>query len=166
MKKLCLFRHAKSTWGEFGTDDQERPLHPTGEENAPLMGGFLKDQKLKPDLMLTSNAIRAQRTAEFVAEPLGYDKEKIVIREDLYEAGVEDLLHICQGLDKKIENVILIGHNPGLTLLANYLADTHVPNLATCGVFCMEFDADDWGSIETAESRVLFTDEPSKHELS
>jgi len=165
MKTLCLFRHAKSTWGEFGTDDPDRPLHPIGEKNAPLMGDVLKDRKLKPDLIVTSTAKRARLTAELISEPLNYDTEKIIINEDIYEAGIEELLHIIQSLQKKINSVILIGHNPGLTLLANYLSDERVHNLPTCGLFCLEFDTDNWEEIVTVESRVLFVDEPSKHDL-
>jgi len=163
MKTLCLFRHAKSTWGALGTNDIERELHPIGETNAPMMGAYLKDQNSQPDLIITSNAKRAYLTAQLIAEPLGYDKEKIVIEDKIYEAGVEELLHIIQTLEAKTKTVVIVGHNPGLTLLANYLADERVNNLPTCGVFCMTFDTDNWEEITTSESKIMFVDAPIQH---
>ena len=163
MRTLCLFRHAKSTWGALGTDDIDRPLHPIGSTNAPMMGNFLKNQKIKPDLILSSNATRCLATAELIAEPLNYKKENIKVDPRLYDASVEDLLQVLEGIDNKFKTVILVGHNPGLTLLANYLAEGHVVNLPTCGVFCLDIDMDDWKNITSAKSEVKFIDEPRRH---
>src|SRR6056297_2288736 len=122
MKKLCLFRHAKSTYASLGTDDIDRPLHEVGFVNAPMMAEVLtKQHKFKPDLIVSSNAKRAHETSKLFAEAIGYDETKILVEDRLYEAGVEDLLSEIQLLNDKYKSVLLIGHNPGLTLLATFL---------------------------------------------
>jgi len=165
MKKLCLFRHAKSTYASLGTDDVDRPLHEVGFINAPMMGHVITEQhKFKPDLILTSNAKRALQTSKLVAEAIGYDEKKIQIEDKLYEAGVEALLNQIQLIEEKYKSVLLIGHNPGLTLLANFLTDQHIGNLATCGSIAIEFNTKTWDNITDAENKILFTDEPKNHQ--
>lgn len=165
MKKLCLFRHAKSTYGALGTEDLDRPLHPVGLQDAPLMANILKSSyKFKPDLILTSHAQRTLLTAESICAALGYNKEKIRVEKSLYEAGVEDLLEDIKLIDSKVKNLLIVGHNPGLTLLANFLVDTHVTNLPTCGVVAIEFDTNSWDNISAATSKLLFFDEPKNHQ--
>ncbi|MEA2100895.1 MAG: hypothetical protein U9P72_12285 [Campylobacterota bacterium] len=46
MKKLCIIRHAKSSWKDFTLDDFDRPLNKRGMLNAPFMGNKLKDKNL------------------------------------------------------------------------------------------------------------------------
>lgn len=165
MKKLCLFRHAKSTYASLGTDDIDRPLHEVGFTNAPMMGEIItKEHKFKPDLIVTSNAKRALETSKLVAEAIGYDEGNIQVEDKLYEAGVEDLISEIQLLDEKYKSVLLIGHNPGLTLLATFLTDQHVNNLATCGSIAVEFDTKTWGNIAEANTKILFIDEPKNHQ--
>lgn len=165
MKKLCLFRHAKSTYGTLGTEDLMRPLHPMGLIDAPKMANILKNTyKFKPDLILASYAQRALLTAQALCDALGYNKEKIRIEKSLYEAGVEDLLEDIKLVDNKTKNLLIVGHNPGLTLLANFLVDTHVTNLPTCGVVAIEFDTNSWENISAAASKLLFFDEPKNHQ--
>lgn len=166
MKKLCLFRHAKSTYGTIGTEDLDRPLHQeVGLKDTLLMGNILKNNyKFKPDLILASYAKRTQLTAEFLCEPLGYNKEKVQIEKNLYEAGVEDLLQEIKLIDNKVKNLLIVGHNPGLTLLANFLVDTHVNNLVTCGTVAIEFETSTWENINVAKSKLLFIDEPKNHQ--
>ncbi len=165
MKKLCLFRHAKSTYGALGTEDLDRPLHEIGMSNVSLMGNVLTNKyKFKPDLIMTSHAVRTVLTAELLCEPLGYKKEKIRVEKSLYEAGVEELLQDIKLVDSKVKNLLIVGHNPGLTLLANFLADTHVNNLPTSGMFAIELDSKSWEDISTANNKVLFFDEPKNHQ--
>jgi phosphohistidine phosphatase len=157
-----LIRHAKSTWDKVGVQDHDRPLDARGESDAIAVGEFLAGQGIHPDLILTSDALRAYATAELIAKQLSVPEEKIVKEVGVYDAGVEDLLAILQKLPIKYNTVILVGHNPGLTWLANYLADDHLINLPTCGVYCVAFEADDWSDITTSEYKTLFVNSPQQ----
>jgi len=163
VKKLCLIRHAKSSWDNPAIEDHERPLDPRGEADAALMGGFLAKKQLKPDIILASNATRAVDTARIIAEQVGVGSDKIDSEEQIYDAGVEDLLAMIQDLPSDYQTVFLVGHNPGLTWLANYLAEDHLINLPTCGAYCVAFDTDSWANIKTVEGKTLFFESPKQH---
>lgn len=127
------------------------------------MAESIKAHKVKPAVILTSPAKRALDTAMIIAKTLGVDDQRLIVDDRIYEAGVEELLAIIQAMDNHYQTVIVIGHNPGLTLLANYLADDHVINLPTCGTYCVDFDTDDWANITKIEGKTLFVDSP-KHQ--
>jgi phosphohistidine phosphatase len=160
MKKLCLIRHAKTTWSA-GVDDYHRPLEERGENDAQELGKILLEHQLKPDLILASSAKRALDTATLIAKEVHYPDGKVITNEGLYKAGVEDLLQIVQGINNKYVTIYLVGHNPGLTLLANYLAEDHSVNLPTCGVYCVEFATEHWHDIAEVEGKTILVETPA-----
>ena len=83
MKTLLIMRHAKSSWKEQDLPDHDRPLNKRGEKDAPRMGKLLKDEDLIPDLIMSSSAVRAKKTAELVVKTCKY-KGKIVLNHSLY----------------------------------------------------------------------------------
>ena len=160
MKQLCIVRHAKSSWIDPALNDMDRQLDEIGKINALLTGGILKEKNFKPDVIITSSATRAKDTAYLIAETLGYPSAKVIEDPLIYEAQVEDLLSVIQNIERNYHTVLLVGHNPGLTLLANYLADQHINSLVTCGVCCFEFATNDWTEITVAECKKLFLTSP------
>ena len=66
MKKLCIIRHAKSSWKDFLLDDFDRPLNKRGKLNAPFMGSRLKKRNILPDIIVSSPALRAKTTKSFI----------------------------------------------------------------------------------------------------
>ncbi|MBP8245140.1 MAG: histidine phosphatase family protein, partial [Chitinophagaceae bacterium] len=78
MKKLILVRHAKSDWGNPGLDDIDRPLNERGKKDAPAMASRLLDKGVKIDLIVSSPAKRAAKTARFFAEAYDIKKQDIV----------------------------------------------------------------------------------------
>ena len=146
MKTLILIRHAKSSWKHPDLPDLLRPLNKRGQRDAPVMGGRLAKREVEPDLIASSPATRAIATAEAMAQEIGYPEEDIRVDERLYEASAFDLLEIIQGLDNALEHVMLIGHNPGLTELANDLG-CDVDNIPTCGVVELQFDIGSWALV-------------------
>ena len=75
MKRLLVLRHAKSSWADTALDDWQRPLNDRGRRDAPRVGAWLRDRKLVPDLIVTSDAIRARETSAAVADAAGYTRE-------------------------------------------------------------------------------------------
>jgi phosphohistidine phosphatase len=121
VKTLLLLRHAKSSWDQPGLRDHDRPLARRGKLAAPLMGRYLVEHGLVPDRVLCSSAARTRQTWERVAACLD-DQPPVEIDADLYAAGTESLLNTVQLTDDSIETLMLIGHNPGLEMLAADLA--------------------------------------------
>jgi len=121
MKTLLLLRHAKSAWDDPSLVDFDRPLASRGRKAAPRMGRFLSRQPGVPDLVLCSSAVRAQQTWALVAAELGSPPPVKHLR-SLYLAAPSRLLAAIQRVEKTVDRLLLVGHNPGLEHLAARLA--------------------------------------------
>ncbi|MGK2906681.1 MAG: SixA phosphatase family protein [Desulfuromonadales bacterium] len=162
MKYLVLLRHAKSSWKEPQLADFDRPLNKRGRTNAPLMGQRLAAHNHKPDVIIASPALRARWTAELVAVELHCEEEAILWDERLYGAGLETLLDLVRNLRDIWQSVLLVGHNPGLTELANYLAPSHIDNIVTCGMVRLEFPVHAWRDLAEKSGSLQLYDSPRK----
>ncbi len=155
MKSLYLIRHAKSSWDYPELRDIERPLNKRGRRDAPFMGSLLKGKGVRPDLLLSSPATRAYATAVFFAEALDYPPEQIRVAPEIYHGGEGDILALVRALDDTLSTVLLFGHNPVLTGLANRFARTYIPNVPTCGIVQVTSPADRWADFSETDARVV-----------
>ncbi len=163
MKTLYLARHAKSSWKYPKLDDFERPLNKRGRKNAPLMGSVLVKLKVAPDLIISSPANRAAMTARVLAAAIDYPLENIQYSEAIYEFSEFALIEVIQQIDDELKAVMLFGHNPGITGLANYVGDQSISNIPTCGVFCAELNISSWADISEQCGKMIFFEFPKKH---
>jgi len=122
MPELLLLRHAKSDWQDASLDDFDRPLARRGRRAAPLMGRYLHDHGLEPDLVLCSTARRAVETLKLVLTALA-SAPQISYLKTLYLAPPSRMLGVLRRQDPRCERILLIAHNPGLERLALSLAD-------------------------------------------
>jgi len=146
-KNLFLVRHAKSDWSQPGQKDFDRELNARGRLDAPRMGRKLFEMDVKPDLIISSPAVRAKLTAEFIAEQLRYDTEKIEWNEEVYEASVRSLLSVINHIDDSTTKAMVVGHNPTFTYIAEYLTKKPFENIPTCGIVHIEFDVESWKEV-------------------
>jgi phosphohistidine phosphatase len=144
MKTLTLLRHAKSSWAEPGLADHERPLNRRGESDAPIMAKRLLDAGIRPSLILSSPAVRAWNTAKIISREIGYPTEFLQRDIKLYLASANSLIDIVAKQDKGFNSIVVVGHNPGLTELAEYLVPGAVDDIPTCGLFSVSIDSEDW----------------------
>ncbi|HYG51129.1 MAG TPA: histidine phosphatase family protein [Flavobacteriales bacterium] len=163
MLTLFLVRHAKSSWANPGQADFDRPLNDRGEKNAPFMGKKLVEKGENPQLLVSSTAKRAFTTAKYIAKELGYEKEKIVKRDELYHATVSTWLREVSALDSKHKTVMMFGHNNGITEFANYLCDAGIDNIPTCGIVKVKFDFDDWKMVSKGAGELVYFDFPKRY---
>src|SRR5919197_6361745 len=120
MRELHLLRHAKSSWKEAGLADHDRPLSKRGRESAACIADHLRAVQLAPDLVLSSSALRTRQTLEPIIAAVA--PLRVVIERGLYEAEREALLKRLRAVEKAVQRVLLIGHNPALHELALLLA--------------------------------------------
>lgn len=163
MKSLYIIRHAKSSWDSGAKSDFDRPLNKRGQRDAPLMGSVLKERGVLPDLILSSSAKRAKKTALIIAQKIGYKEDDAIFDEDLYLASANEILEMIQNVDSHVETLFVIAHNPGMTDFINYFCKERISNLPTTGVFFMEFDILDWKSLKANSAQNCFFDYPKKH---
>lgn len=146
-KNIILVRHAKSDWSNPGQKDFDRMLNQRGLVDAPRMGNELAKLNLNPTLIISSPAARTKATAEYIAEQLKYDTDTIEFIEDLYEASSRNVLSAINQLDNRHETVLICGHNPTFTHIAEYFTKEDIGNIPTCGMVHISFDVDDWTKI-------------------
>ncbi|MEJ8823755.1 histidine phosphatase family protein [Variovorax humicola] len=139
-------RHAKSSRGDPSLPDRERPLDDRGLQDAPTMGKRLRKREVKPDLLMSSPALRALTTAQLIADELGYQRNDIALDERLYASSADNLLAIICALDDKLDRVMLFGHNPEFTDLAHRLS-SEITDMPTCAVAEFRFDANVWADV-------------------
>jgi phosphohistidine phosphatase len=160
MKTLTLFRHAKSSWAEPGLSDHDRPLNERGEHDAPLMARRLVDAGIRPSLMLSSTALRAWTTARLLARGIGYPAEFLQRDPQLYLATRKSILEVVARQETGFNNIVLFGHNPGLTDLAGFLVPGITDNIPTCGFFSVNIDIDNWDINSSSPIELIAYDYP------
>jgi phosphohistidine phosphatase len=144
MKTLTLLRHAKSSWDDSGLPDHERPLNQRGERDAPEMARRIHEAAIRPSLIVSSPARRTWETAKALANEISYPLEFLQRDNKLYLATVDTLIDYIGQQDIGFNNVVLVGHNPGITDFANFLSPGVTRNMPTCGVVSVTIDSDDW----------------------
>ena len=163
MKRLYVIRHAKSSWSDPGLGDFERPLNKRGKRDAPFMGTRLKKDGAKPDMVISSPARRALQTARAIAKALGYPDKKIAEEMAIYEASLPGLIAVVEEIPDVCEEVILVGHNPGFTELAGYLASDSPLHMPTCAICRVDLAVDSWAHATAGIGRMVSYDYPKKH---
>ncbi|NPA42553.1 MAG: phosphohistidine phosphatase SixA [Chlorobi bacterium] len=158
MKKVFVMRHGKSSWENPAWSDIERPLLKKGIKRTKRVAEFLKANDIRPDLILTSPAKRALRTAEILSDIWG--GVPIRVEEKIYYGDSDDLDAILYGLDNNLDTVFLVGHNPDLTDWVNEYKENRIWNLPTSGVFGVAFDTDSWEDLPGAPYREIVYVEP------
>jgi phosphohistidine phosphatase len=145
MKTLLILRHAKSSWKQAELADHDRPLNKRGKRDAPRMGDLLRSEDLVPDLIISSTARRARKTAEAVAQTSGYDGE-ITLTKEFYLAGPDEYLQVLSDLPDEFQRVLVVGHNPGLEELLELLTDSS-ERLPTAALAQVKLDAKRWRDV-------------------
>ena len=146
MKTLLILRHGKSSWKDLSLADHDRPLKKRGKRDAPRMGNLLREEGLLPDLILSSTAKRALRTALLVADACGYEGE-IDVRREFYPGYPDDYIEALIGLPDDCQVVMVVGHNPGLELLLEELTGA-AEFLPTAALAQVELPLQHWVELD------------------
>ncbi|WP_163339642.1 histidine phosphatase family protein [Desulfopila sp. IMCC35008] len=163
MKRLILIRHAKSSWTKPHLADIDRPLNKRGKRDAPFMAGRLHQMGIEPDLIYTSPAKRARKTAKHIAQGVGYPVEKIVRKGDIYTSDINILMAVIRGAPANVTTLFLVGHNYVLTELAEFFTGEVLINVPTAGIVAMHFNCDSWQMVNGGLADMDFFDYPKKH---
>ena len=147
MKTLLVLRHAKSRWKDSDLEDHDRPLNKRGKKTTPRMGKLIKDEDLVPDLIISSTALRAKKTAEDVAKTSKYSGD-VQLEPRLYLAGIHTMIRVLQEIPSDtIDRVMLVGHNPGQEDLIRELTDQD-ERFPTAALAQIELPIGRWSEME------------------
>ena len=153
MKTLLVLRHAKSSWSDPALDDHERPLNKRGRRDGPRMGQLVREYGLIPDVIISSDAVRARVTAEAVAEAARYAGE-ILLDPHLYLACPADILSLLTTVRENAGTVMIVGHNPGVEELVAQLTGER-QDLPTAALAQIVLPIDQWRDLKPSTRGTL-----------
>ena len=166
MKYLTLVRHAKSSWKDTTINDLQRPIKKSGKKNASIIAADFNKQKLKVDFIITSPALRTFDTALIYAAQLKYSKEKIAINKDIYETGYRELLTVLTTQDNLLNHIMLVGHDPSLCDLFNFLTTKTLEKIPTSCCTTLKFSIKKWKELEKTKGEISYFNFPKKYKVS
>ena len=166
VKKLVLVRHAKSDWSDASVKDFDRALNNQGYQDAPRIGNRLNKMGVKPDIIFSSSALRTRMTSEFICEQIGYDVDKVVYEDELYETSVRTLLNFINQIDNKYDTVMMFGHNPTYTYIAEALSGEAIGNVPTCGALSLTFEIGSWAEVSAGIAKLEWFIYPKDGQMS
>ena len=146
MRTLLVMRHAKSEWGAAFAGDHERPLAQRGIKAARRIGRFVTDSGSKPDLVLSSTAVRALTTAELAVEAGEWECE-IVTSGDFYASDPERVLDEVRVTDNRITSLLIAGHEPTWSTLVSWLIGGGSVRMPTASVACLDLPHGEWSDL-------------------
>jgi len=152
MKTLLLLRHAKSSKDDPALRDFDRPLNDRGKDDAKLIGRFLRESSIRPDLVISSPANRATKTTELVLKSAGL-KINVAFDELIYEADVPRLLTVVSKIESATDVVMLVGHNPGFEDLVEVLAG-RTTGLPTAALAQIDLTVEEWKKVRAGAGKL------------
>ncbi len=164
MKHLYIVRHAKSSWDDLSLQDVQRPLSARGLRDAPRMAKRFKEREVAVGQMISSHAVRALETCRVFAGILGYPEKDIRVERSLYHASEDTMLDVVRELNDSLDNVMMFGHNPGLTDFVNSLASQMLTNIPTCGIAGIALPVERWEDVTWGKGTLAYYDYPKSKE--
>jgi phosphohistidine phosphatase len=161
MRRLILFRHAKSDWSEVGRADHDRALSARGRRAAGPMGAWIAGRGFRPDLVLCSTAARARATWS-LAKTAFSPQPPTSLREELYEAAVEAVADAVRSVPADVQTLLLVGHNPGFEGFVGWAAGSGDPEarrllsvkFPTAAIAVLDLPGDCWSQLSKGEARL------------
>ena len=159
MKQVHLIRHAKSSWELPELPDHQRPLNSRGRQAAPLVGRAMHTEievsgRETPQFFVSS-AQRARETFYGLTSGWPLLSEQVPNFDyALYTFDEVDLSDWIASANDGLDSIALIGHNPAMTELANFLCPTlALSNLPTAGWLWFYFNEDSWDASMRSPTR-------------
>ena len=146
MKNLYLVRHAKSSW-EYDLSDHERPLNNRGYKDANLVSKHLKGNLNLPDLVISSDAVRAKTTAIIFVDNLEISSDIFELDHNLYDFSGSQLTEVIKNCDDSVDTLMVFGHNHAMTYFVNTYGNKPIGNVPTSGFTHIELNIDSWNDL-------------------
>lgn len=160
MKTLYLVRHAKAVDASVGIKDFDRVLTADGQTQAQEVAKTLHKDMAQVDIILASPAARAIATAEIIAQGIQFPSNRIKTIDKMFQPSLDDLQEIIAQIDPDHKSAMLVGHNPTISQLAQYLCYSVQMDLSPCGVVALTYDMKSWDQIFKQRGTLLYIIQP------
>lgn len=159
---LYIVRHAKAEDRAVFMADHERQLTSDGIMAAARIGRYLHEKAILPAVLMSSSAPRAKDTAKVIAEQIGFDPAQIQLRNVLFDGGPKAYLAAINALPDTVKSAMIVGHNPDVSYLAEYLTHQNIGSMSKGEVVAVVFNAVNWSEISGRTGSVAFQIAPKQ----
>lgn len=161
MKTLFIVRHAKSSWQYEGIQDQDRPLKKRGIKDAYLVAKSFKKNYTKPDVFISSSAIRALHTSLIFSNTFNYPLANLKINKSLYSFSDGYLIKTVKALDDSYDSAIIFSHDHGISTFVNKYGNKLIDHVPTCGIIGIQLKIKHWKNL--SKGKTILFDFPKNH---
>ena len=161
MKTILIARHAQAVGMENYPSDFDRPLTDSGREDIKKVSTYLKNSNIIPEHIICSTAKRTLETAELIDRHVNNNGE-IDKRDDLYGASVSDIISLIETLNSEYSSIMIVGHNPTMTLTINKISELTLDYLPTSGVATIQYNISKWEDVLLYTGKILDLIYPNK----
>jgi phosphohistidine phosphatase len=160
MRTLLLLRHGKSDWKQQASEDFDRPLNDRGRHAAGRIGRWMKEHHLDPEWVVCSPAARTRETLARLRSHLPIPDTLIDFDDRVYLADLPTLLALLAHCPQDMSNILLVGHNPGMEQLLEYLCGPNLPlsaqgKLMPTATLAQIALPDDWRALAVRSGKVV-----------
>ncbi|ADB38461.1 SixA phosphatase family protein [Spirosoma linguale] len=153
---LFIVRHAKAEDRAVFMSDHDRQLTSDGIMAAARIGRYLHEKAIVPDVLISSTAPRAKDTAKVIAEQIGFDPATIQLNNLLFDGGPKAYLAAINALPDDLESAMIVGHNPDVSYLAEFLTHQSIGSMSKGAVVAVTFDDVNWAEVSGRTGSVAF----------
>ncbi len=161
MKTLFIVRHAKSSWKYDNIKDQDRPLKKRGINDAYLMANALLKKHSKPDVFISSSAMRALHTGIIFCNTFNFPLANLKINKSLYSFSDGYLIKTVKALDDSYDSVIIFSHDHGISTFVNKYGNQKINHVPTCGIIGLKLNIKHWKNL--TKGKTILVDSPKNH---
>lgn len=167
MRTLLLLRHGKSDWKQQASEDFDRPLNERGRDAADRVGQWMKHHHLPPEWVICSPAARTRETLALLRAHLTVPDTLIDFDDQVYLADLGTLLAVLAHCPQDMNNILVIGHNPGMEELLEYLCGENLPlsakgKLMPTATLAQIALPDDWRRLAARSGKMIHIIRPDE----
>jgi phosphohistidine phosphatase len=153
--QLVLMRHAQAEEKQQEQHDVDRELTGKGQQEALTMGTQLQERKIVPDVIFSSAAVRTQTTSSLLSDVLKISTDRIINNDELYNSSIRTYLSFINDIDLQYKTVVLVGHNPAISYLSEYLTGAEIGSVPTAGVCIIQCNCPSWKDVDKNSGKLI-----------
>ncbi len=156
MKRVVIVRHGKAV--PYGYEnDIKRDLRERGEDDANRISEELNKRNVFPEVIVSSPAKRALKTAQIFAENLDFNPKKIKKVKDIYKGQTTgEFTEMIRQLPADTSTAFFFGHNPGFYYFASNLLKEFHGDMPTTSTVVIDFDVNTWPEVNARSGDLVF----------
>lgn len=153
MKTVLFMRHGLTLSYSNDGLDHSRKLTSFGISEVEIVAEKVNNLNFSPEFIITSDAQRAKKTAQIMQNSFKH-KPQLQLSKFLYLADSDTIFNQLLSINNEQNTILLISHNPGLSVLVNKLG-YQTKSLLEAQIAIFQFHISDWCDLYTVKPQFI-----------